>query len=135
MTAIDVDRLRQRQIERTEGVPSAMPPRLMVSGWQPLTRNADGYAARKGRQTVIVSNAREDDGRVWTHLSICGHGRLPTWSELVEAKEAFLGTDSKAIQVIPPRSEYVNLNPDVLHLFVCIDSDPLPDFTGGTGSL
>ena len=40
-----------------------------------------------------------------------------------------------AIMVIPPRSEYVNLNKRVLHLFYCLDRDVLPDFTRGGGTL
>ncbi len=28
-----------------------------------------------------------------------------------------------------------NIHPNVLHLFVCLDGDPLPDFTRGKGSL
>jgi len=37
--------------------------------------------------------------------------------------------------VVPPRSQYVNINPTVLHLWVCLDGDVLPDFTHGGSSL
>jgi hypothetical protein len=132
---IDRAEVIKAQRQRTEGVPPAAMPRIWPSGWKLLQRSADGYAAQHVRQTLIVSDAREGDGKVWRHLSLCGHGRLPTWGELVEAKELFCGTDAKAVQIIPPRSQYVNINPDTLHLFVCLDADPLPDFTSGTGSL
>jgi hypothetical protein len=135
MTEIDHEAIRRHQQERTKGVPPAKPPQLLIGRWKVRLRNEDGYMASNDRHTLIVSDAREDDGRIWRHFSLCGQGRLPTWSELVEAKEIFLGTEAKAIQVIPPRSQYVNIRPDVLHLFVCLDEDPLPDFTGGTGSL
>jgi hypothetical protein len=29
----------------------------------------------------------------------------------------------------------VNIHPNCLHLFVCVDNDPLPDFTRGEGLL
>ncbi len=90
---------------------------------------------RRRAATLIVSGTVQDDGRRWLHMSMSCVGRVPSWAELVRAKEWVFGRDSKAIQVIPPRSEYVNIHPHVLHLFVCVDGDPLPDFTAGTGSI
>ena len=52
-----------------------------------------------------------------------------------EAKELFVGRDEFAYQVIPPRDQHVNIHPNVLHLWSCLDGSPLPDFTRGTGSL
>jgi hypothetical protein len=47
---------------------------------------------------VIVGYADyPEDGRRWLHFSMSAEGRLPTWDELVEAKEAFLGTDTNRI--------------------------------------
>jgi len=119
-------------------------PRVLPVGWKVAQDTDDGarylFTARKGKKrvtlmSVVVSGCIEDDGRKWIHLSVAGPGRVPHWSELVDVKELFLGRDSKAIQVIPPRAEYVNIHPHVLHLFVCVDEDVLPDFTSGTGSL
>lgn len=84
----------------------------------------------------MIGYADHADGKRWLHFSMSGEDRLPTWDELVETKEAFLGTEVKAIQVIPPRSQYVNLNPYVLHLWVAVNGDDgLPDFTRGGDSL
>jgi hypothetical protein len=47
-----------------------------------------------------------------------------------EVKELFIGGDRQAIQVMPPRSNHVNIH-EVLHLWHCLDGDGLPDFTGG----
>jgi len=70
-------------------------------------------------------------GSLWAHLSVGAQNakpkRVPTWEELGWCKRYFLG-DRKAIQVLPPRAEYVNDNPHVLHLFVALERDPLPDF-------
>jgi hypothetical protein len=85
------------------------------------------------RLTVLLSVGAHG-GRRWLHFSICGP-TLPTWRQLVAAKEAILGRETKAIQVLAPRSQWVNINPNVLHLWSCLDGDPLPDFTAGTGSL
>ena len=47
-------------------------------------------------------------------------------------RRLFLGEDVKAMQVFPPKDRYVNLNPYVLHLFVCLseEGDGLPEFSG-----
>ena len=84
---------------------------------------------------AILSAAVELDGRRWLHLSVSHALRLPTWAEFVAAKEALMGRDRKAIQVLPPRREWVNISPHVLHLFACVDGDVLPDFTRGSGGL
>ena len=57
------------------------------------------------------------EGWWWDHLSISHKDRLPTWDELVAAKEAFFGTEREAIQFIPRRNEYVNLHKNCLHIW------------------
>jgi hypothetical protein len=45
-------------------------------------------------------------------------------------KRTFIGDDREAYQVFPPIDRYVNIHPNVLHLF-CDPAGPvLPDFTG-----
>lgn len=77
---------------------------------------------------VIVSGCVEGDGRRWIHVSCSRSDRLPSWSDLRKVKDAFIGRERKAIQVLPPASEYVNFHPYVLHLWCCLDGDGLPDF-------
>lgn len=69
------------------------------------------------------------EGELWAHLSVSAQApaRLPTWDELGWCKRYFLG-DRKAIQVLPPKAEYVNIHPHVLNLYAPLDRDPLPDF-------
>lgn len=123
-----------------------MPRPKLVEGWTApaapfswlcVERTPDGarYVHEVTRQSVIVSAQIEDDGRPWLHFSTAFAHRLPTWTEFVSTKEKFLGKDVKAIQVLPPRAEYVNIHPYVLHAFVCLEGDPLPDFTRGSGSI
>lgn len=84
---------------------------------------------------ILEPEIHDDDpqggagGIDWWHLSVSRTTRLPTWDELVQAKECFLGVNARAMQIIPPRSEYVNIDPHVLHLFARIDGKRvLPDF-------
>ena len=84
---------------------------------------------------LLVSGAEEEDGKRWLHLSVSRRDRLPSWPELREVKNLFLGREVMAVQVLPIESKYVNIHPNVLHLWRCVDADPCPDFTHGTGAI
>ncbi len=84
---------------------------------------------------VIVTASYMDDNRCWLHVSLSERDDVPTYSQLTKVKREFIGPESKAIMVLPAASEHVNLNENVLHLFCCLDADPLPDFTMGSGSI
>ncbi len=119
-------------------------PKILPVGWHRITCPIPYNVAyvNEGKGLKVMMGILPLDGCDWVHFSVSGmtltdmpYPRLPTYDELVETKEIFLGTDTKAVMVFPPRKEWVNINPHVLHLFRNIDKDPLPDFTMGTGSL
>jgi hypothetical protein len=103
----------------------------------PLVREVDSYANASRyvfrldgvKLLAILEAESHDDGRVWAHLSVSAHTprRLPTWRELRWAKEHFLG-DRRAIMVLPPKEEYVNITFNVFNLYACLTGEPLPDF-------
>jgi hypothetical protein len=103
----------------------APPPAVLPASWKRL--DAWRYIHRSGL-VVLVSRAVERDGLMWLHVSVSARGRLPKWDELVSVKEIFMGTTSTVLQVIPPRGQYVNDHPNVLHLWQCLDRDVTPDF-------
>jgi len=145
---VDFDKLAGLLRDNSLLVPGWEAPHILPPLWieEPGTiRGEDGtamYISRQMRLKVILSCTREDDGNAWMHLSISktnqakGELKLPSWSEISEAKRVFLG-DREAYQVLPPRARYVNINERVLHLFALYDENKvaLPDFTHGTGSL
>jgi hypothetical protein len=57
----------------------------------------------------------------WEHVSVHAHsrGRLrtPSWKEMAFVKGVFWDDDDVVIQYHPRKSEYVNLHPNVLHLW------------------
>lgn len=63
----------------------------------------------------------------WLHLSVSHTKRIPSHNELKEVKFIFFG-DKKAIEVFPGKEEYIEDHPNCLHLYTCLDFDPLPDF-------
>lgn len=95
-----------------------------------VTASEDGAALVLGRLRVIVSAARRDvDGHVWIHLSVSHTtGRLPSWTDLVHARDVIVGDDVEAYQVAPPRARYVNRHPGCLHLWADMEGPVLPAF-------
>lgn len=113
------------------------PPTVLPPAWELIIRSPDGakYMSELLNLAAIISCRIEADGRPWIHLSVSHRVRVPSWREMRECKELFLG-DREAYSVLPPKARYVNIHPNVLHLFALLDGAPaLPDFTSGTGSL
>jgi hypothetical protein len=111
--------------------------RNLPPGWAKISsRNYHGvWRNNKKNLAVIASFAQYGDGKFWLHLSISHRRRMPTYDELTYLKRHWIGDDRKAIMVLPEAKEHVNIHPRCLHLFCCLDGDPLPDFTMGSGSI
>ena len=61
-------------------------------------------------------------------VSVDGQARLPTWDEMNLVKDLFWLPEETVVQFHPKKSEYVNANPLVLHLWKQIGVDhALPD--------
>ena len=110
-----------------------LPPRIGRFRLESGEPGEGGRYISRDRQVVIVSNKVEADGRKWLHVSTSFPERLPTYYELCEIKKTFVGPELKAVQVFPRESEHCNVHPYFLHLWACLDEDPLPDFRGPGG--
>lgn len=77
---------------------------------------------------VIISGDVEEDGNRWIHLSMSRPNRIPHWNDIKRVKSDFLGDETPAIQVFPPKDEWINHHEFVLHLWVNLDARPFPDF-------
>jgi hypothetical protein len=86
--------------------------------------NAKAYMSSKMNNVFFTVDDFGEGGQ-WLHLSVSCHQRLPTWEELKKAKETFMG-DIFAMQVLPPKNSYLNINPYVLHLFSRLDAPTIP---------
>ena len=55
----------------------------------------------------------------WEHVSVRPYyqDRTPTWDEMCHFKDLFWNDDECVVQYHPPKSEYVNCHPYVLHLW------------------
>jgi hypothetical protein len=71
------------------------------------------------RLTIVASGADKDDelSHGWEHVSVSTLKRTPNWLEMSFVKDLFWSEEECVVQFHPPRSEYVNNHPNVLHLW------------------
>jgi len=129
-------RVTERKAGLKPGWAKSFVPKLLPAKWQVLQENDDGawFVSTTGLR-VVLSAALEQDKRRWLHISVSKREALPSWEDLKEVKSLFIGDDRTAIQVFPPKAQWVNIHPNTLHLWTCLDGDVLPDFTNGTSSI
>lgn len=96
--------------------------------WRIRNIDVDGVHYSRYDVSLIISVAKEKDGRLWCHLSVALPYSTPSYKMLCDLKEEFLGPDRKAIQVFAPKSEHINIHPNCLHLWCCLEGDLIPDF-------
>jgi hypothetical protein len=77
---------------------------------------------------IVASGADEDDteSKGWEHVSISTRRRVPNWQEMCFVKDLFWDEEECVVQFHPPRSEYVNNHPHVLHLWRQKAGFPMP---------
>lgn len=84
----------------------------------------DGFSGiitiRGWQGSIIASN-----GAGWEHISVSPRksNYTPTWDDMCALKELFFKDDEAAIQIHPPKEEYVNNMPNCLHLWRCYDKE------------
>ena len=57
----------------------------------------------------------------WEHVSVSLDDRCPEWDEMCFVKELFWEDEECVMQLHPPKSDYVNRHPYVLHLWRPLD--------------
>lgn len=93
----------------------------------------DGYAYRCINGLLVIQSWEMHDGKEWMHTSFSRKSRMPDYHDMKWVKDNFIGTDERAIMILPEESKHVNIHPYCLHFFT--GDDGLPDFTCGSGSL
>ena len=79
-----------------------------------------------GKKKALWVLASDDLG--WEHVSVSvvlvsddgdieSAGRTPTWEEMAKAKDLFFEKDETCIEYHPAMKDYVNMNPNVLHIW------------------
>lgn len=75
----------------------------------------------------VIAWAIASDGHGWEHVSVHveenGFDETPTWDEMCMIKEMFWDEEDCVIQYHPPKSDYVNNHPNVLHMWRPVGSE------------
>ena len=100
-------------------------------GSRVITHPVLGTTERDGRNGYFILESPEpgwklacvvSDQHDWEHVSIHafnaqGKSRTPTWKEMCLGKDTFWEAEDRVVQIHPKKSEYVNLHPNVLHMW------------------
>lgn len=107
----------------------------MKSDWshlEPFRKTAGPMASPEGehfgafylthvRTAIIVIASDGSDDVPWEHVSARARDhkgeRVPTWEEMYWLKSLFWDDEECVVQYHPPKSDYVNNHPHVLHLW------------------
>lgn len=91
--------------------------------------------SQDGLSGVIFKNGKPyasviaSDGGGWEHVSIAPFNRriVPDWEDMCRLKDMFFHDDECCVQYHPPKSEYVNMMQNCLHIWKPLnESLPMP---------
>lgn len=78
------------------------------------------YLQRGTVQFVVIASSGQEQ-LPWEHVSARARDykgeRTPTWTEMCWIKDLFWDDEECVVQFHPPKSDYVNNHPHVLHLW------------------
>ena len=106
---------------------NAVPP-----GWVLGEVRVDGaqwYNAK--RRLSLIASIEIHNETQWVHVSLAHRRRIPTYHDIKYIRRHWIGLDRRTIMVFPTEEYHVNLHPNCLHLYACLDSegDGLPEFS------
>lgn len=79
---------------------------------------------RPGQAPLMVLAS---DGMGWEHVSVSLPNRCPTWEEMCRVKALFWDDEDAAMQLHPPKADWVNNHSYCLHLWRPVEGAiPLP---------
>lgn len=72
---------------------------------------------KHGQRVFVIAG----DGLGWEHVSVSRKDRAPLWEEMCQIKAMFWDDEDCVVQFHPPRSQYVNVHNNCLHLWRPVD--------------
>lgn len=103
-----------------ELAPRVLPARWELLGPNPMRPDGLWWRCLRESLSVIMTVDDMEELGLWHHVSVAGQHRLPSWKQLLEVKAIWMG-DVLAVQVLPPKAQYVNYHEHCLHLWRRID--------------
>jgi len=87
----------------------------LAAPWPQTTDGENGAFALQNSEGYVRIIAAKGDG--WEHVSISHANKIPSWATMCQVKALFWDDEDTVMQLHPPRSEWVNNHPMVLHLW------------------
>ena len=120
--------------------PDGVLPRPLPPSWRKIGLSRMMHPLIRGFRSdhgfiALADVTRRQHGRRWLHISVSHRERCPTWEEMCDAKDIFIGADRVAVQVHPRAAEHVSLHPYCLHLWCDLDADVVPDLRSPGGGV
>lgn len=84
------------------------------------------FESSLGLRVILSVEDRGPDTGTWLHVSLSRASKLPSWDDVREVKDLFIGRDRCALHLVPPEKFYVNVHPHTLHLWSRLDADTVP---------
>ena len=100
----------------------------ITRGYRVLVSQGTGFK-KKPQLLLVMTGLVIKGGKIWFHVSVSSQDRVPNYSELMLVKNIFIGEENEAIQVFPSKKDKINDHPYCLHLWRCLEENPLPDFS------
>ena len=86
------------------------------------------YMSQNQLQVIFTADKLWGDGKTWMHVSMSRRFRLPSYEDMTEVKDIFIGKTRQALQIFSRADRHVNIHPYCLHLWCAVEGDGLPDF-------
>lgn len=107
-------------------------PVVLLAAWRELATQSiydmpcRVYESTFGLKVLVTAEDRGPETGVWLHVSLSRRNKLPSWSDVREVKDIFIGRERCAMHMIPPEEFYINLHPHTLHLWSRLDAPTVP---------
>lgn len=83
----------------------------------PLSSSGVGLEPGAKRFIMGECNILVGKSHLGWHMSISCEDRYPTWDEIADARYELIPNKVTMAFILPPKEEYVNLHPNVFHLW------------------
>jgi len=100
-------------------IAEAYAPIILPAPWCDVTPKGFipfGKAFTNARGLRVIFSVEHRSGEDhWLHVSVSRKDRIPSWEDLKQVKNLFIGPARTAIQILPKADEYVNYHKYTLH--------------------
>ncbi len=124
-------KLSQEQHEHCKKLTELYAPKVLPPAWRQVDSPMPGqrlYEKSNGLQVIFTADNLWEDGKTWLHISLARALYMPSYEDMKEVKDIFIGKCREALQVFPRADKHIDIHPFCLHLWCAVEGNGLPDF-------